>query len=378
MGHLGDVEGLRTSSIRLRSTSADFARFAASLPTAIPATVWDGPAATAWSEVLPGIGVHLKRVSHAQASAADVVDDLANQMEELEDQRRVLLAAGAFPTDLPVMEIVIRADAAKRSAAQRLRELADGVQLTRSYEYVSSETAVAASMSGEDKAILAADIAGLFDPTPAADATATVLSLKNGDLLGATLSAIGIIPYLGDTAKGLKYGGRPLKSGGEVLTSVPKHGDNVVRLTSHVDISAGYRRLPNHSFTSNGFAFVTDEAGRTVVVSGQLMHTPAPRSPFERTIGHFGLPGDQGGHLIAARFGGPSTPFNLAPQSAPFNQSTFKSVENYWASLLAEHRTVDVSIRATFDKADSIRPEGFLVEYSVDGVEQPARYFLNE
>ena len=40
--------------------------------------------------------------------------------------------------------------------------------------------------------------------------------------------------------------------------------------------------------------------------------------------------------------------------------------------------TVDVKLTTTYDSLTTIRPDGFLIEYSVDGIEQPATYFLNQ
>jgi len=45
---------------------------------------------------------------------------------------------------------------------------------------------------------------GVFDPYGVADALNATLQVGRGDYLDATISAIGIIPYLGDVAKGAK------------------------------------------------------------------------------------------------------------------------------------------------------------------------------
>jgi hypothetical protein len=50
------------------------------------------------------------------------------------------------------------------------------------------------------------DIAGLFDPTPVSDGSNALISLFRGDLAGAALSAVSIIPVLGDAAKLGKLG----------------------------------------------------------------------------------------------------------------------------------------------------------------------------
>lgn len=44
----------------------------------------------------------------------------------------------------------------------------------------------------------AVDAAGLVDPTPISDGIGSVMSLAEGDLIGAGLSAVSMLPYLGD------------------------------------------------------------------------------------------------------------------------------------------------------------------------------------
>lgn len=53
---------------------------------------------------------------------------------------------------------------------------------------------------------MALDIVGIFEPTPFADGTNAVISLFRGDFTGAGLSALGVIPYVGDAAKLGKLG----------------------------------------------------------------------------------------------------------------------------------------------------------------------------
>ncbi len=52
-----------------------------------------------------------------------------------------------------------------------------------------------------DVAQIVLDIVGIFEPTPFADGTNALISIGRGDWLGATLSGISIIPYIGDLAK---------------------------------------------------------------------------------------------------------------------------------------------------------------------------------
>ena len=57
-----------------------------------------------------------------------------------------------------------------------------------------------------DLAQIGLDIAGIFDPTPISDGANTLISLGRSDWLGAGLSAVSMIPYVGDAAKLGKLG----------------------------------------------------------------------------------------------------------------------------------------------------------------------------
>ena len=56
------------------------------------------------------------------------------------------------------------------------------------------------NMSKMDKATTAADIIGIFDPTPVSDIVGGTLSAAQGDLVGASLSVASLVPYAGDAA----------------------------------------------------------------------------------------------------------------------------------------------------------------------------------
>lgn len=59
----------------------------------------------------------------------------------------------------------------------------------------------AAGLSNVQRVQLAADIAGIFDPTPASDAVGAVASAIQGDGWGVGLSLLGMVPYIGDAGK---------------------------------------------------------------------------------------------------------------------------------------------------------------------------------
>ena len=68
------------------------------------------------------------------------------------------------------------------------------------------------------------DIVGIFEPTPFADGSNTVISLLRGNFLDAGISAVGIIPYVGDAAKLGKLGGwaRTVANAVELAASSPQ------------------------------------------------------------------------------------------------------------------------------------------------------------
>ena len=62
------------------------------------------------------------------------------------------------------------------------------------------------TLQGEQIVSAALDLAGIADPLGVCDGANTVLQAKNGEWGGAVLSALGIIPYVGDIAKLGKVG----------------------------------------------------------------------------------------------------------------------------------------------------------------------------
>jgi RHS repeat-associated protein len=62
------------------------------------------------------------------------------------------------------------------------------------------------TLQGEDVLSAGLDIVGIIDPTGVADGLNAGLQAKNGDWLSAGISALGVIPYLGDVAKVGKIG----------------------------------------------------------------------------------------------------------------------------------------------------------------------------
>lgn len=135
---------------------------------------------------------------------------------------------------------------------------------------------------------------------------------------------------------------------------------------------------PNSTYTVNGYTYQTDELGRVTSVSGKLQLEDAPRNPYRQRIagGDDRLPSDQGGHLIASRFAGSGEGINLVAQDANLNNRAWKQMENEWAKLLEGGNEVKVDIRPIYDNV-SKRPTSFEVDYSINGVIEKTRTFMN-
>lgn len=87
----------------------------------------------------------------------------------------------------------------------------------------------AKSMSKLEYATIAADIAGIFDPTPISDAVGGMLSLVQGDFIGAGLSVGSFIPYAGDAvAKPLKIAKRAPRTA-KLIAEFLSRSDNLAK-----------------------------------------------------------------------------------------------------------------------------------------------------
>jgi hypothetical protein len=84
----------------------------------------------------------------------------------------------------------------------------------------------ASRLSATEKAQLAADVIGIFDPTPVSAVASAGLALWNLDGWGVALSVVGAVPYLGsaaDIARVAKVAPKAAKA----LTALVKYGDDI-------------------------------------------------------------------------------------------------------------------------------------------------------
>jgi WXG100 family type VII secretion target len=228
-----------------------------------------------------------------------------------------------------------------------------------------------------------------------ADGVNALIYLGEGRYVEAGISAAAMVPILGDAGKvgkwGVKAGRELLEEGAErtakgVAEGVAEQGAREGVETAaeqgvrHGDEVLKFGELrPNAAYVRNGYEYTTDELGRVQRVQGELNLSSAPRTPHQTAVGRLGNPGDEGGHLIGAQFGGTSEGVNLTPQNWQLNRgknSPWRQMESEWAQALKEGKQVKVDIQLHYPPGNQSRPSRFLVEYTVDG-EFVQRIFRN-
>lgn len=133
----------------------------------------------------------------------------------------------------------------------------------------------------------------------------------------------------------------------------------------------------------NGYTYELDELGRTVRVGGELRIEEEARNLSAQRDAGFSdrLPSDDGGHLIAAEFGGSGEWINLAPMDAHTNRwGEYRDLELQLKQYIENGQQVYFDNHIIWE-ADSYRPVAFDIRYTVDGVasemriENPAFYY---
>ena len=124
---------------------------------------------------------------------------------------------------------------------------------------------------------------------------------------------------------------------------------------------------PNTRYIVDGNKiYDTDHLGRVVRVEATLKLDTLDRNTYQQLkAGKQGIDGDEGGHLIASILNGSGEKINLLPMNSNLNRSLWKKLENGWAKLLQEGKTVKVEIKPVYQDTD-IRPTKFNVSYSID------------
>lgn len=261
----------------------------------------------------------------------------------------------------------------------------------------------AAKVDGADLALditqMGLDIAGIFDPTPISDGASGVISLFRGDFLGAGISALSMIPYVGDAAKLGKLGryAETLAKAVDAAKSSPELakaiGPAMEKLKGAIDAVPldklpdslrnaveplktkldDFARVGVNQTTArvgkNDITWTQNAAGETVGARATLneVFSGAKRSSSEvkdqATAAARGTTDDVGGHIIGHRFTKDQGIQNMFPQNANFNNSAFKKVENEWADWINKKGgSVDVNINLV---GNSSRPDKVEVSYQL-------------
>lgn len=213
----------------------------------------------------------------------------------------------------------------------------------------------------------------------------------------------GVPPHLGDDP--------PLGRGGDDLgrppdrVERPPHPDDVGEVGygpgERLEVPDRFRNLPEHQVDSgesgawrkelnnpkpdsvyvvdDQFMFVTDHAGRVNHVEGWLDYDPrsadelgkVKRNGYQQRVAgrEWRLEVDEGGHLIATKFGGPGERINLVPMDRALNgagKNNWWNLEHRWLGLRKAGHQVHVKIDPEYP-GQSKRPEAFDVEFRHDG-----------
>ena len=127
----------------------------------------------------------------------------------------------------------------------------------------------------------------------------------------------------------------------------------------------------------NGYTYIKDELGRTISAEGKLRIDPVERDQNAqlKAGGNDRLETDNGGHLIANRFGGEGDE-NLVAQDEILNKGPYKRLESEWAKAVENSNEVYVKVEPEY-RGESERPDKFRVSYTING-EKHKRVFTNK
>lgn len=271
---------------------------------------------------------------------------------------------------------------------------------------------------------LALDIVGIFEPTPFADGTNAVISVGRGiydgisqgslsafggRMLDAGLSAVGVVPYLGDAAKLGKIGrwaetvtkavslaakdpgvlkaiAPDLKKISDAIGSAPldklpaSARETLEGMKKQIDdlLGAGAKNaddaaaLATRRATSgrNEVTWTLDAKGQPTQANAtlsELQPKGVKRGQSELdaqdNVRARGIADDDAGHIIGHRFMGDQGPSNMFPQNFNFNRSAYKTMENEWAAWIENGATVKVNV--SLKGGTEARPAQVGVSYEV-------------
>lgn len=133
------------------------------------------------------------------------------------------------------------------------------------------------------------------------------------------------------------------------------------------------KRNMEYETNEGRYHYQTDSKGRIVNASGKLQLEEGKRygnhqsrvggeDRLEKRVEGEKIKMDEGGHLIATRFGGSGRVDNLVAMDKEVNRGAYKKLEDQWASELKKEppREVEVDIQVRY-RGDSQRPDRFII-----------------
>ena len=118
----------------------------------------------------------------------------------------------------------------------------------------------------------------------------------------------------------------------------------------------------------NEFTFDTDKNGRVIKASGKLKNVSGMRNARNQMrAAVWGRSGDEGGHLIPARYGGPGHLLNILPQARSINRSVIKKIENEMGRHLKHGAVVEYTVNPVYFNPVSRRPDVFEIYCNITG-----------
>ena len=144
------------------------------------------------------------------------------------------------------------------------------------------------------------------------------------------------------------------------LQKIPYDGEKFATLTGFAGES---------HYIINEFIFDTDNNGRVISASGRLQRISGIRNARNQIrAAAWGRSGDEGGHLIPAKYGGPGHLLNTLPQARNVNRSVIKKIENEMGRHLKNGAVVEYTVKPVYMNPMSRRPDWFIIEYKTNDV----------
>ena len=149
-------------------------------------------------------------------------------------------------------------DATEAQLAKAEKSLAD---LTKSKEWQATKTA--------------ADVAGIADPTPTSDAISLGMSLAEGDWVGAFLSGVSFVPYLGDAVA------KPVKivRATKTIAGIERRAAALAKQIAHYKSQAA-RFAQRKMAAAAERARRAKEAGERMAQAKKCKTCPKPSNPY--------------------------------------------------------------------------------------------------